>query len=178
MLSARASQRGAMSLLLVAWCAGLLLAGATVTQGMAVVATDERAQSLADAAAHAAAVELIGDPRRDEISLLVQGDAAACAFAGEPPGDGGSRGVDPLCDGALAAARAVVTLSPEAGLVELIVHADGRDQAVGTGAGRLSVLAQVVLPRHLALAGRLCGREFPRGGALCWAQAWSEARRT
>ncbi|HET9050425.1 MAG TPA: pilus assembly protein TadG-related protein, partial [Candidatus Dormibacteraeota bacterium] len=75
---ARGGLSGA-STLLVAGLSAVLLATGYAGVGIAsVVVSEERAQSLADAAAHAAVAELMGDAAHDDVAALVQADAGAC----------------------------------------------------------------------------------------------------
>jgi hypothetical protein len=169
--------RGAVSIVVAAVSAWILMVVLAVVSLGDVLVSDERAQSVADGAAHAAVGELIGDSSHDDIARLLEREANACWWAAVPAYAPAGAGFDDRCSPALEAAQAIVHRTPAAQLLALTLVTDSRDNQGGSSdAGRLEVLAQVAVDRGLPVVGRTCDT-LPEGNAsLCFAVATSGAQ--
>lgn len=169
--------RGAVSIVVVAICGWLCGAAYAVDVVGNLLATQHRAQSAADAAAHAAVGELVGDANHDDIALLVGRDAGACWYAAASAYGAAGASLDDRCRSAVAAASDVVHAAAQAQLLRLTIVGDSRDnQGMTGGAGRLQALATVAVDRRLPLPGRVCD-DIPRDeSTLCFAVATSAAQ--
>ena len=171
------SSRGAVSIVLVAVCGWLLGAAYAVDVVGNVLTTQHRAQSVADAAAHAAVGELVGDVNHDDIALLVDRDAYACLYAAAPVYGEKGASLDDRCRPAVAAASDVVSPAAHAQLLRLTIVGDARDnQGMTNDVGRLEALATVAVERRLPLPGRVCDDLPGDEPTLCFAVATSAAQ--
>jgi hypothetical protein len=152
-----------------------LLTGTVLTGGIgaadaaAAVGSQARADTAADASAHAAASLLAADEDRERLSSAVQ--------SGHPcdTGEADPSAVGPACGRALQVARDVAARN-RAVLLRLVVGPDLRDVRADRGAGRLVTLAQVAVRRGLPVLPATCPASPGSGSDLCWAMAWSAAQ--
>lgn len=171
--SRRHDQRGAIALVGTFGTAMALVFVASAAGWQALVATQDRAQSLADSAVHAGVVAIAARGATEDLSVTLQQDAAACVV--EPGGVDTPPSPQPVC--VIAAGLVARLLAAQAGssaaLIELSFGADVRDMYAGVGAGHLTASVAVGLRR--GLPG--CGSAPPpvRGASICWAVAVASA---
>ena len=176
---ARARDRGASTFVVAGVSAWLCVAGYAGIGVTAVLSSDERAQTLADGAAHAAVGELMGDAAHDDVAALVQADAGSCWWEAPwltPPG---GAHLDGRCAPALAAAQAVVARTAAARLLSLVIVAEPLDDNAGASAPtRLRALAAAAVARGIQLPASGCDRNPGTRQDLCFAVAESAAEET
>jgi hypothetical protein len=170
----RDAQRGSIALLGLLVSVIALLGTLAVAEVWVARSLDERAQTLADVAAHAAVVA--AGPHADDLSVELQADPEACHFQAPPspaprPGLWCARvmqSVDRVLQSQTGAAR----------VLDLILHPDLRDMAPGVGTGRIGAIAVVALPRSLPGCAAVPPPATLDARSICWAEAISAAQQT
>lgn len=166
--------RGAVGLLCLVVCQFVVLAGAAALAHTAAESARDRAQSGADAVAHALAGSLAMDPQRFDFEVALQ-QGATCALVGV------STDLPPQRDGdAIACRRALdvagrVAAANGATVVVVRVGPDVGAYMHDGVAALFEVLVETEVAGPLAHTAPLCNDHQTRGG-LCWAEAWSAAR--
>lgn len=176
----RRHSSGAAALLCVVVALLILLAAMATAQVLAASLTQARADAAADAAAHAAVGFFAADRSRDELSVELQAQNAACDL--DPRHDVGPGVADQNLNGAIAftsCARSIRAAADAAGanrgrLVSFHAGPDPRDYTSAGGGTRIDVLVSVSVDGPLASVRALCdGTDSKKD--LCFALAWSAA---
>jgi putative Flp pilus-assembly TadE/G-like protein len=173
----RPSARGAVSMVLVTVSGWILGAGLTAVGVGTILVTEERAQSAADSAAHAAVGELATDSYHDEIARLVENGSAACWWVAAPRYGPEGATFDEHCGSALGVAKGVLRHTTGAQLLALTVVDGPQDNhANADEPARLEVSALVAVDRGLPVLGRTCDDIPQTRSTLCFAVAASSAQ--
>jgi hypothetical protein len=164
----RRGARGASSLLLLTACWLVAAAGLGGSELLSVSATDGRAELAAAAAAHAAEVELAGQPDAPTLSIELQARRTACRLPAESDAPEACR---PAHSAAVRVAR-----TDGAEVVDFFLGPDPRDRGPEAAPGRIVAVATVEIPRRLPLTGRLCADPRHQPRVVCVARATAAAR--
>ena len=168
----RITQRGSLALLGLLVSVIALLGTLAVAEVWVARSLDERAQTLADAVAHAAVVA--AGPHADDLSVEVQADPEACHYQ-PPPAPAPHVGLS-CAEVIQTAGRVLQFQAGRARLLDLILQPDLRDMAAGVGTGRIGAIAVVALPRSLPGCAGVPPPATLDERSICWAEAISAAQ--